>query len=180
MRASIAVSTCLLGSVTEISAADVCLPNHISGTAAGKLEITQFAAVRNLGRRNCPQQSDYLGGEFSLPLNAPLFVWFRLEGDLSYLDTAAAKAQFKVQLWREGDDSSSNGFLRIDSDRLNISTVKSEAEGNTPNNFDWRFHVQFLTRMRPGLYTLVLSQGDRLICLSSGPPCSVAFRVATE
>lgn len=164
----------LAGLTSTAWAQESCSSDKIVGGPSGALSITEHAVVRSLGR-NCPVSADDLGADFAHPRNRPVFIWFRLEGDLSFLNTVRDTDRFTARLWRNDEGTTSNELLTIRKGVLKVEDAQAEA-GLNDGRFDWRFHINFNIAILPGDYRLQLFHGGRLLCLLDGT-CDVRFSV---
>jgi hypothetical protein len=150
----------VFAAVPPTRAQETCRPDLLIGGPSGALTITQHAVVRQLGR-NCP----VLANEPDAVIyrsRQRVHIWYRLEGDLTYLHTVQPSDRFSARLWRLGEAVSSNELLTLSNDTLNVVATSGEA-AVTGGRFDWRFHVNFVPLL-PGTYRLQLFHGGRMLC----------------
>jgi hypothetical protein len=137
---------------------DACVDNsYVLNQYPGSIFVSDTAVTYSYS--NCPRGESRLGQKIKLRVGQSLYFWFRVQGDRAYLSTAQSYQPFRLNFSRDNGSGALVDQGYLDMGYLDRSTMIFETQ-TSGGQFDWRLGAEKWKFSIPGLYQIMLSQGQ--------------------
>jgi len=167
----------LLGFVHCAAAQQLCPDStYVPNAYPGMVFVSETAIGYSYS--NCPSPDLRLSAPIHLKVGQSLFFWFRVQGDLTYLNSRQSRYPFVLNFFRyNGSDFFNEGSLGMKG--LDRSAMIAEAQVSG-GPFDWRTGAEKWKFDIPGTYKIFVTQaGTEVPCFSASifSPCKLTVEV---
>lgn len=167
----------LVGLVHCASAQQLCSDNtYLPNAYPGMVFISETAIGYSYS--NCPSPDLRLSAPIHLKVGQSLFFWFRLQGDLTYLNSRQSRYPFVLNFFRyNGSDFVDEGSLGMKGLDRSAMIAETQVSGGP---FDWRTGAEKWKFDIPGTYKIFVTQaGTDVPCSSASifSPCKLTVEV---